>query len=413
MMNKLSELESNLEEFKSYVEGESGEVDITGALVDGFVRYTDGQVFTNPTGSTAGQYSRTDYLSVTVGDKLRVFTGGISSNAIVAAFDADKNYIQASSIVGSQSSSNPTTTIDYVVPDGVAYIIITTRNDFCPNPKVTKEYGSDRNYLKEKFPNKETLDKMSTDEDGNLLFDGNPVKDEKLETKVDGIGKKVDTLDNYINGQGGGEEGWTDITTDLVDGFVIYKDQGVANRGKVYDTAGTYHRTKPIKVEEGDVLKIKTVVASSCFVFATYDNSVNENSSANELTAAFVDLPTLPKGSTVDVTGLKEYDFVVPSGVGYIIVSMSNTFIETYGNPLVLKHYSSPKNFVQDKFPNKATTDKFSEMDGVLLWNNKPIEGGGGGISSLVLDLPVSDGSDIEKHYAYIDSLTNVIKVKQ
>jgi hypothetical protein len=67
-------------------------------------------------------------------------------------------------------------------------------------------------------------------------------------------------------------------------------------------------------------------------------------------------------------------------------------------------------NTINTEFANKSTTDKFSEQGGQLLWNGEPIESGS--ISALVVDLPVSDGTDIESGYAYINITDRTIKVK-
>ena len=69
------------------------------------------------------------------------------------------------------------------------------------------------------------------------------------------------------------------------------------------------------------------------------------------------------------------------------------------------------QNIIETDFPNKATIDKFSESDGKLMWNGSPIASEAS-ISTLVVDLPVSDGTDISSGYAYIDSTDRTIKVK-
>ena len=67
--------------------------------------------------------------------------------------------------------------------------------------------------------------------------------------------------------------------------------------------------------------------------------------------------------------------------------------------------------FITENFTNKSTTDKFSEDDGKLMWDGSPIASETS-ISTLVVDLPVSDGTGIESGYAYIDSTDRTIKVK-
>jgi hypothetical protein len=69
------------------------------------------------------------------------------------------------------------------------------------------------------------------------------------------------------------------------------------------------------------------------------------------------------------------------------------------------------QNIIETDFPNKTTTDKFSESDDKLMWNGSPIASEAS-ISTLVVDLPVSDGTDISSGYAYIDSTDRTIKVK-
>ena len=67
------------------------------------------------------------------------------------------------------------------------------------------------------------------------------------------------------------------------------------------------------------------------------------------------------------------------------------------------------KSFLNEELPNKPTLDKFSEQNGNLLWDGSLIESG---LSAVVTDLPVSDGTDIQSGYAYIDSTDRTIKVK-
>lgn len=74
------------------------------------------------------------------------------------------------------------------------------------------------------------------------------------------------------------------------------------------------------------------------------------------------------------------------------------------------KIQNTVNNTINTEFTNKYTTDKFSEQGDQLLWNGEPIKSGS--ISSLVVDLPVSDGTDIESGYAYIDITDRVVRVK-
>lgn len=95
------------------------------------------------------------------------------------------------------------------------------------------------------------------------------------------------------------------------------------------------------------------------------------------------------------------YSLLVPAGASYVRLQ-TNTDEFSTENAGIYK-----KNFL----PNKSTLDKFSESNGKLLWDNLPIESEQS-LNDIVVDLPVSDGTDIQSGYAYIDSTDRCVKVK-
>ena len=179
----------------------------------------------------------------------------------------------------------------------------------------------------------------------------------------------------------------------------FYKSAGFSWFGGIIKPDGTvadaptsdYKHTLPLKVVPSSTIYVNVYSSNSnSKAFAFYGSDG----------ATYIDV-TESDYYTKGTTGI--IAIPVPSNAYYVRLQCNITTLP------IAQAGQYQKSFLNDNLPNKPTLDKFSEQNGNLLWDGSLIESG---LSAVVADLPISDGTDIQSGYAYIDSTDRTIKVK-
>lgn len=145
-------------------------------------------------------------------------------------------------------------------------------------------------------------------------------------------------------------------------------------------------------------------------VLSSYDLSTNADVKVENI--------SIPNGAKYLYFTLKQNPSTSPSSA-YLNVMCNygssldeyvpyNEFVERI-NGIDVEDYNERITEIEE---NTAICENFTDVDDKLYYKGQPIASESS-VSTLVSDLPVSDGTGIESGYAYIDSATHVIKVKQ
>ena len=218
--------------------------------------------------------------------------------------------------------------------------------------------------------------------------------------------------------------------------YEIISSLNIANPASIFDgyvssngyltTGASYTNAKCIKIP---------VIAGETISFGNYflDNSDTAYYSFHNANGQVVSSGGLPTNTMV-----KLENKTVPSGAVYLYFTLrqnpstqpSSAYAEVmcnYGDSLISYapyaecinkingiELNVPKlqEEVQDLKENTEVASHLSDVDGKLYYNGQPIATGSS-LSSVVTDLPVSDGTGIQSGYAYINSIDRSIKVKE
>lgn len=208
------------------------------------------------------------------------------------------------------------------------------------------------------------------------------------------VGKAVEDLYGKINEVREESVQDSDIEIDIISDNIfnsdnLHRDALVGNDGDISSAQDWQYAL--INVEPGQTITFGRFSLGRSGYYAFYNG---EPSLGTLVSVSTFDDPDGGVAATVIVPNGAKYlciDIVSPATIG----GESPLFTANYGT--ILKPY--------DEYSEAITKINSVKLAGV--------ESEGTKLSSLVVDLPVSDGTNIESGYAYIDSVNRTVKVKE
>ena len=130
--NRFSEIESNISVNKNTSI-------LSEAETSAYINYSNGENVSFSGGLVS------DYIAVSEGDVLEYALTAIGTTAVIAAYDSEHTYVQASSIKGAGNGTWVQNTGTYTVPAGIAYIRIATSSSATTDSAVltSREYPAE------------------------------------------------------------------------------------------------------------------------------------------------------------------------------------------------------------------------------------------------------------------------------
>ena len=186
----------------------------------------------------------------------------------------------------------------------------------------------------------------------------------------------------------------SDLTIESVSHNIANPDyitdgQSVNNNGAIINQPsliGTF-QTLTLPVEEGQIISFGGFDLERAGYYAFYSGTT-----------------LISVASFTRNNGINGKTVTVPQDADLLYIN-----IQMSGNPETPQPMA---NYGAALLPYEPYEERITKINGILLAGSGG-SGGGSSLSEIVVDLPVSDGSNIPSGYAYIDSSTRVVKVKE
>ena len=226
-------------------------------------------VNTFPTVTPSESYKITDYISVNAGDTMRVVACMGTSGYAVTGYSSQsqESYVSGFSIQGRNVSIDENLNYDFVIPNGVNYIRVSSKNGFInPDGSITIYKQNNDSILAQVQRNTEQINNITEQLDGGTV---------------------EETLSVPLN-----------------NGMAILSD-GSTLESQFYKT------TDFIPVVEGEQIEFRSAGSDSVLCISAYTN--------NDMSSIVLDSEATRTGEVVDDQNIEvDYQITIPSGIRYV-----------------------------------------------------------------------------------------------
>lgn len=320
-----------------------------------FFNWNKGLLQTDGTTTPSSSYYYSDFIKVNIGDiyEIGCSIGSSAAKGLAGYSNNEENTFVDSAFSDIVITAGKIQRVKIVIPEGINYIRIGRSGAY------TGDYTA---YLVNDKTLKEDVNSIKT---SLSLLDNEAIKVDDLTIEIGNnlanpanvqTGKMIDTEGNQYN-----IEGWALITIPVKEGNTInagYFDLGRSGYGSFWDNNG--------KKIEGSNFRYESNLSGKVFTK------------------------------------------IVPANAVELRFDIQSPIIETPSYESLMVNYG------EDILPYEPYSETITKI------NNIPLRGSGNNENNnenaisenIIIDLPVSDGSDIQVGFAYIDSTTGNVKVK-